>query len=90
MSEEKVVCGTCKVEPKLLADDEGDREAFCAVCQQRDTVDEALRIASEHFIYESQRAQQKGLSVRTRGSKSVKFEAKRLPRRSFRWHLANS
>lgn len=90
MSEARVVCATCKIEPKLLANEEGDHEAFCAVCQQRDKVDDALRIAGEHLAYESQRALQKGLTARTRGNKAVKFEAKRLFRQTFRWHLANS
>lgn len=43
----KVVCGACKCDPGLTPDADGE-VVVCPGCGQRDSVDEAYRIAGEH------------------------------------------
>lgn len=45
----KVICGKCKTDPELVEDANGEAEAVCRSCGQRDKVKDALRIAGEQF-----------------------------------------
>lgn len=82
----KVVCGKCKVKPELVEDADGNVEAVCDSCGQRDDVKDAARIAGEQAADVAARAFQSSISRSVRGNKFMKFEAKPLPRRTFRWH----
>jgi hypothetical protein len=79
-NEFNVVCGKCKSEIAIIADVHGEL-AMCVVCGQRDNLDEAHRVAAEHFMYGAIPEMQKGLSD------AFKSElADSLAQRAFRWH----
>jgi hypothetical protein len=85
----KVVCGSCKVEPEVTSHSNGDREAVCPGCGQRDEAQDAIRIAEQHLADEAARSVQSALRGAIKPSKFIKFEAKRIPQRTFRWHLVD-
>ena len=43
----KIVCGACQCSPGLTSDPDGEF-VVCPRCGQRDSVDEAFRVAGEH------------------------------------------
>lgn len=81
----KVVCGKCHSDPEIVTDSDGEA-AVCGSCGQRDSLKDAQRIASEHFLKQAIPDLNKGFGSAVRGSKVMKFEAKSQPRRSYRWH----
>ena len=46
----KIICSTCKVDAQVVSDNDG--EAICSTCGQRDDLEDAQRIAGEHFLKE--------------------------------------
>lgn len=83
-----VVCGKCQVGAEAILEDDGNAYAVCPSCGQRDKVEDAQRIAGEHYT-EGVKAQLNAtLSNVARGSKIIKFTS-RFPKRpdaDFRWH----
>ena len=91
MSDEfEIVCGKCKVGAEVVTDASGEEEAVCPSCGQRDKVADAFRIAGEQLADDAARTVQDVLGKSVRGSKVMKFEANRIPRRSFRWHAVSN
>ena len=88
MTQAKVVCGSCKLEPEIVAFGNGDRQLFCPRCEQRDEADIALRIASEHARHAAEIALRRSGTLAEIAGKPATRGAKRVPRKSFRWHLA--
>jgi len=83
-----VVCGKCQVGADAILEDDGDAYAVCPSCGQRDKVEDAQRIAGEHFTESVKAELNATLSDFVRGSKIIKFTSS-FPRRSdadFRWH----
>jgi predicted nucleic-acid-binding Zn-ribbon protein len=81
----RVVCSKCGVDAQVIADDEGNKEAVCPVCGQRDSVEDAIRIAGEHFAQEARTMLNKAMSDAARGSKVIQYKPGSTTRRSFRW-----
>ena len=86
MSSFRVVCGTCKQPPDLITNDGGPNQVVCATCGTRDNADDALRIAGQHFMHSSQAAVSDASGRDPDGRKFVKFDPKRFPLRTFKWH----
>ena len=84
----RVVCGKCGVDP-ILTDTGGDPEVVCPQCGQNDKVDDAVRIGGEHFADSAARVMQSNARKAARRNAFMKFEAKPVPRRTFRWHVAS-
>ena len=83
----KVVCGTCKSDIAIIADTDGE-VAMCPMCGQRDDLEQAQRIAGEHFLRQMLPDLQTGIRDAIRVNEFVKFSAKRQPRGSYSWHAA--
>jgi DNA-directed RNA polymerase subunit RPC12/RpoP len=79
----KIVCGKCKVDPEIITDASGEAESIaCPSCGQRDKLEDARRIAGDHFADAAARVMQSNLAKSTRGNKFMKFEAKPLRKRT--------
>ena len=52
-SDFRVVCGACRCSPGLTLDADGEM-VVCPRCGQRDSVDEAYRIAGEYLSREAE------------------------------------
>jgi uncharacterized Zn finger protein (UPF0148 family) len=76
-----VVCGTCKQDAQLVADADGE-VAVCPECGQRDTLENANRIASEHFLQQAIGS----LPGRSASDLFVQFQSKRGAQQTFKWH----
>ena len=85
----KVVCGTCKVEPEIVSEADGEA-AICPSCGQRDKVEDAIRIAEEQVTDSTTRALQDAVRSAVRSNEFLNFEAEPLPRRNFKWHGASA
>lgn len=84
-NEFKVVCGKCQSDVAILADPDGE-VAMCPICGQRDNLEEAHRVAGEHFLYEAIPDLQKSIGQALKGGSFMKLTPERQPRRSYRWH----
>ena len=81
----KVVCGKCKVGPRLVPKPDGEVEAVCPECGQWDKIEDASRIASEHAGDSGIGFFQRGFG-RSARTPFARFEAKPRERPIFRWH----
>ncbi len=81
----KFVCGSCKVAPEIVTDADGNAEAVCPRCGQRDKIEDVQRIGGEHFLQSSMPGFQKGIGKAFSG-KFTKFEAEPIRKRAFKWH----
>jgi hypothetical protein len=86
MSEVKIVCGACKLPPDVVTDDDGNSEAVCPGCGQRDKVEDALRIGGEHYVEGAKAALNKKMRDVASGSKFIKFESGFSTGGTFKWH----
>ena len=83
----KVVCGNCRSDIAIIT--ETDVEvAMCPMCGQRDDLEQAQRVAGEHFLRQTIPDLQKGIGDVVRGNEFVKFSGKRQPSGSYSWHAA--
>ena len=87
-AEGHVICGTCQVEPEVVTNADGEPEAVCPQCGQRDKTDDAVRIAQEYAVDAIGRGFQGMIGDAVKGNPSIKFTAERIPARNFRWHMA--
>lgn len=65
----------------------GDREAICLRCGQRDNSESVIRIVGEYAQHEATLALEQRLAGNGWGNKFAKFAVTKTPRRSFRWRL---
>jgi hypothetical protein len=89
MSEQfRVVCGKCQLGAEVVTDADGNAEAVCPACGQRDKVEDAQRIAGEHYTEGVKAMLNKTMSDAARGSKVLKFKpgAPLKADSAFRWH----
>ena len=84
-NEFKVVCSVCQSEPEIVSDASGDF-ARCVSCGQRDSLEDAHRVAGEHFLYQAIPDLQKSVGQALKGNSFMKFTPEVQPRRSYRWH----
>lgn len=85
MSNAKLVCAACQRDPDVVTKGDGELEAVCRGCGQRDSVESAKQIASENFKHQAAIAFQEATRHAVRGSKIVRFDGKRIPEREFNW-----
>lgn len=85
MGNAKLVCAACYRDPDVVTNADGELEAVCRGCGQRDDVENAKQIASENFKHQAAIAFQEATRHAVRGSKVVKFEGQRIPKREFDW-----
>lgn len=84
----RVVCGTCQVDPEIVANADGNDEAVCPGCGQSDKLEDATRIAGEHYVEGVKAMLNKTMRDAARGSKIIKFKPGAPLRTDFRWHAA--
>ena len=82
----KVVCGKCYCDPEVISNPNGADEAVCPQCGSRDNVEEAKRVAGQHFVERKIPAIQKALGREISGKNVVKLKPKNFRRRVYRWH----
>jgi hypothetical protein len=89
MSEEfRVVCGKCQLGAEVVTDADGNAEAVCPGCGRRDKIEDAQRIASEHYVEAVKATLNKTMRDAARRSKFMKFDSggPLKPDSAFRWH----
>ena len=86
MSDFRVICGKCKQPPDLISDDDGSNQVVCASCGRTDNADDALRIAGQQYLHSHQPTVHAAMEDGAKGRKFVKFDPKRFPLRTFKWH----
>jgi len=85
----KVVCSKCEVDPQIVTDANGDREAVCPECGQSDKVEDAVRIAGEHAVNDAKAMLNEKMRGVARGSKFIKFKSGFTSGGNFRWKAAD-
>lgn len=80
-----IACGTCKVAAQTVANPKSNDEVTCPRCNRRDRFENVMRAVQEHVAYVMQKQLNDSLSRSTRGNSFVKFTAKPIGHRSFRW-----
>jgi hypothetical protein len=83
----RVVCGKCWSDIAIIAERHGEL-AMCPMCGQRDDLEQAQRIAGEHFLRQMIPDLQSGIADIVRGDEVVTFSARRQPGGTFSWHAA--
>jgi hypothetical protein len=83
----RVVCGSCKIEPEVMGYANGDREAICLSCGQRDSVETAIKIVGDNAQYEAALYFELRLSENARGNRFATFKIKPMARQKFSWRL---
>ena len=83
----KVVCGKCRSDIAIITDTDGE-VAMCPMCGQKDDLEQAHRIAGEHFLRQMMPDLQQGIGDVIRGNEFVKLSTKRQPRGTYSWHAA--
>ena len=86
MSNFRVVCGKCKQPPDVTTNDDGSSQVTCATCGRTDNADDALRIAGQQYLQSHQPTVQAAIEDGAQGRKFVKFDPKRFPLRTYKWH----
>jgi len=81
----KIICATCKADAQVTSGCDGEA-AICPTCGQRDDLEDAQRIAGEHFLQEMIPGLQTDLESLIKGDKFMKSEGERQTRHSCRWH----
>lgn len=81
-----LLCGECQVPAETVTNEDGEAEALCPYCGQRDKMVQAHQIATEHLGHKASVALQDALQRVMKGNEYVKLETKALPKRRFRWH----
>ena len=85
----RVVCSTCEVDAKVVADANGEEEAVCSQCGQRDKVEDAVRIAGEHAVDQAKATLNDAMRDVARSSKFIQFKPGSPTGGTFRWKLAD-
>lgn len=87
MREFRTVCGTCETDAQIVSETDGN-VAVCPTCGQRDSLQNAERIAAEHQmqcaiadLHDGARKVLERKGVRQAPSESQ-------PRPTFKWHAA--
>ena len=91
MSNFRVVCGKCKQPPDVTANDDGSSQVTCATCGGTANCNDgcptdALKIAGQQYLQGHQPTVQAEIEDGAKGRKFVKFDPKRFPLRTFKWH----
>ena len=86
MSDFRVVCGKCKEPPDFIPSPDGSNQVICPGCGATDDADDALRIAGQQFLQGNQSTIRDVVGSDPKGRKFVKFDPKRFPLRTFKWH----
>lgn len=86
MSNFRVICGKCKQPPDVVANDDGSNQVLCATCGRTDNADDALKIASQQYLQSHQPTIDAAMEGGAEGRKFVRFDPKRFPLRTFKWH----
>lgn len=84
-NEFKIVCGSCKADVQIFSEPHGEA-VVCSKCDQRDHLEDAQRIAGEHFLHEMIPDIQKSIGNALKGNGPLKFTPKRQLSRAYRWH----
>lgn len=87
MGSGRVVCGSCKVEPEVMGYANGDREAICLNCGQRDSAEAAIKIVGDQAEYEAALHFEFRMSENARGNRFATYRIKPISRQKFRWRL---
>ena len=82
----RVVCGKCYCDPEVVPDPNGADQAVCPQCGLRDYVEDAQRIAGQHFIERKLPTMKKAFGGEASGKNVVKLNPKNRRRRVYRWH----
>jgi phage FluMu protein Com len=80
-----IACGSCKVAAQTVANPKSNDEVTCPRCKRRDRFENVMRSVQEHVAYIKKKRLGDSLSRSTRGNRFVKFTAKPVGHRSFRW-----
>ena len=65
----------------------GDREAICLTCGQRDPAEIAIKIVGEHAQYMAAVLFEQRMQEYANGNRFARFKIKPTPRQKFRWRL---
>lgn len=84
----RVVCGSCRAEPEIMGYANGDREAICLKCGQRDSAENVIRIVGEHAQYSAVIQFERRMAENANGNWFAKFKIKPTPHQKFRWRLS--
>lgn len=87
MGSGRVVCGSCKAEPEVMGYANGDREAICLKCGQRDSAESVIRIVGEHAQYSATIQFERRMEENANGNRFARIKIKPMPRLKFRWRL---
>jgi hypothetical protein len=85
----RVVCSKCEVDPEIVTDAEGNAEAVCPGCGQRDNVEDAQRIAGDHAVNQARATLQDAMRDAARGSKIIQFKPGAPTGGTFKWKLVD-
>lgn len=81
----RVICAKCQLDPEIVTNANGQAEARCPGCGQRDNVDDAVRIAGEQATDRAKSDLNDALRNATRGSKFIKLQREFPTGGHFRW-----
>lgn len=89
MGSGRVVCGSCKTEPEVMGYANGDREAICLHCGQRDSAENLIRTVGEHAQHEAMILLERRMLENANGNRFARIKIKPTPRQKFKWRLMN-
>ena len=87
MGNGRVVCGSCKTEPEVMGYANGDREAICLSCGQRDRAENVIRIIGEYAQHEATIQFERRMEENAKGNRFAKIRIKPTRRQKFKWRL---
>lgn len=65
----------------------GDREAICLICGQRDSADNVIRIVGEHAEYSATIQFERRMEENASGNRFARIKLRPMSRQQFRWQL---
>lgn len=80
-----IACGSCKVAAQSVANPKPDDEVTCPRCHRHDRFENVMRSVKEHVAHAAAKHLSDGLRRASSGNSFIKFEAKPVGNRSFRW-----
>lgn len=67
----------------------GDREAICLHCGQRDSAENLIRTVGEHAQHEAMILLERRMLENANGNRFARIKIKPTPRQKFKWRLMN-
>ena len=82
----RLVCGKCLAHPEIVTSPNAEPQVRCPICGQRDSLQEAVRIAAEHASDDGIGHIRDEISATRASHQFLRFDPQSLPRhRVFRW-----